>query len=46
MVDGAGNESRPAELVVQVADAPAPLLDERLRRLRIDDLTTRFPRRL
>ena len=25
VVDGAGNESRPAELVVQVADAPAPL---------------------
>lgn len=46
VVDGAGNESRPAELVVQVADAPAPLLDARLRRLRIDDLTTRFPRRL
>ncbi|SFI42660.1 hypothetical protein [Albimonas pacifica] len=46
VVDGAGNESRPAELVVQVADDPEPLLNERLRLLRLGDFSTRFPRRL
>lgn len=45
VVDAAGNESRPAELVVQVADDPGPLINDRLRRLRLDDLSPRLPSR-
>ncbi len=40
VVDGAGNESKPAELVVQVADDPEPLINDRLRVLRFGDLST------
>ncbi|MDF2235417.1 hypothetical protein P2H44_22915 [Albimonas sp. CAU 1670] len=44
VVDGAGNASRPVELVVQVADDPAPLIDARLRALLVDDVSTDLTR--